>query len=98
MNKKRLSVIGIAAMVACAQIDLQARRPSRKQTVTDGIYIGATTALKGVRLRLLRRSASTSGMTCQFLEDAGAYKRGSIIHIMPYELGNVVTHQIEADS
>lgn len=89
-NGFRNSIVSIAL-----QSMLTPARPSRGNTVTDGVYQGKDAALRGTKMRLLRRKDMTDGITCQFLEDIGEHKSGETIDIRVYELGCLVTHVVQ---
>lgn len=48
-------------------------------TVKEGI-------LAGSRVKVLRQSARTGGLTCAMQEERGCYKVGDEVHLAPYEL------------
>lgn len=52
-------------------------------------YCGKVSALVGARLCIVRVSKRTGGLTCEFLHDCGAYKKGSQVNVAKYEIRTV---------
>lgn len=63
------------------------------EQIANAIRLGTTVQLQlpgvdlqGVRVKILRQSRKTQGLTVEMVEDAQLYKKGATLHVKPYEV------------